>query len=175
MFDKLTERLQGVIESLRGRGRLTDENIADTLRQVRMALLEADVALPVVKTFIEAVRAKVVGQELDKSLTPGQTLVRIINDELVALMGEGVRPLNLRAQPPVVILLAGLQGAGKTTSAAKLAKWLKENERKKVLLASTDVYRPPRSCSWSGSRPSSTSASSRRIRKSRRWCWRKKR
>jgi signal recognition particle subunit SRP54 len=107
-----------------------------------MALLEADVALPVVKTFIEAVRAKVVGQELDKSLTPGQTLVRIINDELVALMGEGVRPLNLRAQPPVVILLAGLQGAGKTTSAAKLAKWLKENERKKVLLASTDVYRP---------------------------------
>jgi signal recognition particle subunit SRP54 len=142
MFDKLTERLQGVIESLRGRGRLTDENVADTLRQVRMALLEADVALPVVKTFIEAVRAKVVGQELDKSLTPGQTLVRIINDELVALMGEGVRPLNLRAQPPVVILLAGLQGAGKTTSAAKLAKWLKENERKKVLLASTDVYRP---------------------------------
>ena len=142
MFDKLTERLQGVIEGLRGRGRLTDENIADTLRQVRMALLEADVALPVVKTFIEAVRAKVVGQELDKSLTPGQTLVRIIHDELVALMGEGVRPLNLRAQPPVVILLAGLQGAGKTTSAAKLAKWLKENERKKVLLASTDVYRP---------------------------------
>src|SRR6187551_1049093 len=142
MFDKLTERLQGVIESLRGRGRLTDENIAETLRQVRMALLEADVALPVVKTFIDAVRAKVVGQELDKSLTPGQTLVRIINDELVALMGAGVRPINLRAQPPVVILLAGLQGAGKTTSAGKLAKWLKENERKKVLLASTDVYRP---------------------------------
>jgi len=142
MFDKLTERLQGVIESLRGRGRLTDENIADTLRQVRMALLEADVALPVVKTFVDAVRGKVVGQELDKSLTPGQTLVRIINDELIALMGEGVRPLNLRAQPPVVILLAGLQGAGKTTSAAKLAKWLKENERRKVLLASTDVYRP---------------------------------
>jgi signal recognition particle subunit SRP54 len=142
MFDKLTERLQGVIEGLRGRGRLTDENVADTLRQVRMALLEADVALPVVKTFIEAVRAKVLGQELDKSLTPGQTLVRIINDELIALMAEGVRPLNLRAQPPVVILLAGLQGAGKTTSAAKLAKWLKENERKKVLLASTDVYRP---------------------------------
>ena len=107
-----------------------------------MALLEADVALPVVKTFIDAVRAKVVGQEIDKSLTPGQTLVRIIHDELIALMGEGVRPLNLRAQPPVVILLAGLQGAGKTTSAAKLAKWLKENERKKVLLASTDVYRP---------------------------------
>ncbi|MDY0067355.1 MAG: signal recognition particle protein [Steroidobacteraceae bacterium] len=142
MFDKLTERLQSVVENLRGRGRLTDENINDTLRQVRMALLEADVALPVVKTFTDAVRSKVIGREIDKSLTPGQTLIRVIHDELIALMGEGVRPLNLRAQPPVVVLLAGLQGAGKTTSAAKLAKWLKEHERKKVLLASTDVYRP---------------------------------
>ena len=142
MFDKLTERLQGVMESLRGRGRLTDENISDTLRQVRMALLEADVALPVVKTFIETIRGKVVGLEIDKSLTPGQSLIKIIHDELIALMGAGVRPINLRSQPPVVILLAGLQGAGKTTSAGKLAKWLKENERKKVLLASTDVYRP---------------------------------
>lgn len=142
MFDKLTERLQGVIESLRGRGRLTEENITDTLRQVRMALLEADVALPVVKTFVEAIRGKVVGVEFDRSLTPGQALVKIIHDELVALMGAGARALNLRAQPPVVILLAGLQGAGKTTSAAKLAKWLKDNERKRVLLASTDVYRP---------------------------------
>jgi signal recognition particle subunit SRP54 len=142
MFDKLTERLQGVVESLRGRGRLTDENISDTLRQVRMALLEADVALPVVKSLIDSIRAKVVGREFDKSLTPGQELVRVIHDELIELMGAGVRPLNLRAQPPVVILLAGLQGAGKTTSAAKLGKWLKENERKKVLLASTDVYRP---------------------------------
>jgi len=142
MFDKLTERLQGVIQGLTGRGRLTEENINDTLRQVRMALLEADVALPVVKGFIEAIRAKVVGQEIDKSLTPGQVLVRIIHDELIALMGAGVRPINLRAQPPVVILLAGLQGAGKTTSAAKLAKWLTDRERKRVLLASTDVYRP---------------------------------
>lgn len=142
MFDKLTERLQGVIENLRGRGRLTEENINDTLRQVRMALLEADVALPVVKTFIESIRAKVLGMEIEKSLTPGQSLVRIIHDELIALMGVGVRPINLRAQPPVVILLAGLQGAGKTTSAAKLAKWLKDSEKKKVLLASTDVYRP---------------------------------
>ena len=142
MFDKLTERLQGVIEGLRGRGRLTEDNINDTLRQVRMALLEADVALPVVKAFIDSIRGKVVGLEFDKSLTPGQTLVRIIHDELIALMGAGVRPLNLRAQPPVVILLAGLQGAGKTTSAGKLAKWLVDNERKKVLLASTDVYRP---------------------------------
>lgn len=142
MFDKLTERLQGVIENLRGRGRLTEDNITDTLRQVRMALLEADVALPVVKSFVETVKAKVVGQEIEKSLTPGQALVSLIHRELIALMGEGVRPLNLRAQPPVVILLAGLQGAGKTTSAAKLAKWLKDHERKRVLLASTDVYRP---------------------------------
>lgn len=142
MFDKLTERLQGVIEGLRGRGRLTEDNINDTLRQVRMALLEADVALPVVKSFIDSIRGKVVGAEFEKSLTPGQALIKIIHDELIALMSEGVRPLNLRAQPPVVILLAGLQGAGKTTSAAKLAKWLKESERKKVLLASTDVYRP---------------------------------
>ncbi len=142
MFDKLTERLQGVMEGLRGRGRLTDENISDTLRQVRMALLEADVALPVVKSFIESIRGKVVGMEIEKSLTPGQSLVRIIHEELIKLMGEGVRPINLRAQPPVVILLAGLQGAGKTTSAGKLAKWIKENEKKKVLLASTDVYRP---------------------------------
>jgi len=142
MFDKLTERLQGVIESLRGRGRLTEDNINDTLRQVRMALLEADVALPVVKSFVDSIRAKVPGIEISRSLTPGQALVKIIHDELIALMGEGVRPLNLRAQPPVVILLAGLQGAGKTTSAGKLAKWLTEREKKKVLLASTDVYRP---------------------------------
>ena len=142
MFDKLSERLQGVMESLRGRGRLTEDNIADTLRQVRMALLEADVALPVVKTFIDAIKARVVGMEIAKSLTPGQALVKSIHDELIAILGEGARPLNLRAQPPVVILLAGLQGAGKTTTAAKLAKWLKENERKKVLLASVDVYRP---------------------------------
>lgn len=142
MFDKLSERLQSVLEGLRGRGRLTEDNISDTLRQVRMALLEADVALPVVKTFVEAIKAKVVGLEIGKSLTPGQTLIKAIHDELVHLLGEGQRPLNLRAQPPVVILLAGLQGAGKTTTAAKLAKWLKDNERKKVLLASTDVYRP---------------------------------
>jgi signal recognition particle subunit SRP54 len=142
MFDKLTERLQGVMDNLRGRGRLTEDNINETMRTVRMALLEADVALPVVKTFIEAVRAKAVGQEVAKSLTPGQMLVSIIHNELIELMGVGVRPLNLRAQPPVVILLAGLQGAGKTTTAAKLAKWLKEHERKRVLLASTDVYRP---------------------------------
>ncbi len=142
MFNKLSERLQDVINGLTGRGRLTEENIADTLRQVRMALLEADVALPVVKTFIDSVKARVVGMDVERSLTPGQSLVRIIHETLIEIMGAGVRPLNLRAQPPVVILLAGLQGAGKTTTAGKLAKWLQERERKKVLLASTDVYRP---------------------------------
>jgi len=142
MFDKLSSRLSSVVESLRGRGRLTEENIGDTLRQVRMALLEADVALPVVKEFIDAVKARVVGLEIHKSLTPGQALVRVIHEELVRVMGEGVRPLNLRVQPPAVSLLAGLQGAGKTTTAAKIALWLRERERKRVLLVSTDVYRP---------------------------------
>ena len=142
MFDKLSTRLAAVVEGLRGRGRLTEENIGDTLRQVRMALLEADVALPVVKDFIDGVKARVVGQEIHKSLTPGQALIKVIHDELVRVMGEGVRPLNLRTQPPAVILLAGLQGAGKTTTAAKIALWLRERERKRVLLVSTDVYRP---------------------------------
>lgn len=142
MFDKLTERLQSVVDGLRGRGRLTEDNIADALRQVRMALLEADVALPVVKTLIDSIKADIVGTEFAKAFTPGQVLVKSIHQELVKVLGEGVRPINLRAQPPVVILLAGLQGAGKTTTAGKLAKWLKDNEKKKVLLTSTDVYRP---------------------------------
>ncbi len=142
MFEKLSGRLTAVVEGLRGRGRLTEENITDTMRQVRMALLEADVALPVVKDFTDAVRARAIGQEIHKSLTPGQALVQVIHDELVRVMGEGVRPLNLRTQPPAVILLAGLQGAGKTTSAAKIALWLQQRERKRVLLVSTDVYRP---------------------------------
>jgi signal recognition particle subunit SRP54 len=142
VFDKLSERLATVVEGLRGRGRLTEENIGDTLRQVRMALLEADVALPVVKTFIDGVKARVVGQEIHKSLTPGQALIKIIHEELVRVMGEGVRPLNLRVQPPAIVLLAGLQGAGKTTTAAKLGLWLKTREKKRVLLVSTDVRRP---------------------------------
>ena len=142
MFDTLAARLGQAVSSLRGRGRLSDENIADTLRQVRMALLEADVAVPVVKTFIEAARARAIGAEVTRSLTPGQALVGIIHEELTRLMGEPGRGLNLRAQPPVVILLAGLQGAGKTTTAAKLARLLVERERKRTLLASTDVYRP---------------------------------
>ena len=142
MFDKLSSRLSTVVEGLRGRGRLTEENIADALRQVRMALLEADVALPVVKTFIDAVKARAVGLEIHQSLTPGQAFIRVIHEELVRVMGEGVRPLNLRTQPPAVILLAGLQGAGKTTTAAKLGLWLQSRERKRVLMVSTDVRRP---------------------------------
>jgi len=142
MFDTLTERLSSAADALRGRGRLTEDNIADTVRQVRMALLEADVAVPVVKAFTDAVKVRALGEEVSRSLTPGQAFVKIIHDELVAVMGEPGAGLNLRAQPPVVVLLAGLQGAGKTTTAAKLARHLREKHRKKVLLASTDVYRP---------------------------------
>ncbi len=142
MFDSLSERLSGAVNALRGRGRLTEDNIADALRQVRMALLEADVAVPVVKAFTDAVRARAVGTEVSRSLTPGQAFIKIIHDELTAVMGEPGRGIKLRAQPPVVILLAGLQGAGKTTTAAKLARRLAETEGKRVLLASTDVYRP---------------------------------
>ena len=142
MFEQLNARLAAALNSLTGRGRLTDENIADTVRQVRLALLEADVALPVVKSFAEAVRARAVGVEIAKSLTPGQTFIKIVHEELVRLMGETSIGLNLRAQRPVVVLLAGLQGAGKTTTAGKLAHWLIAKERKRVLLVSTDVYRP---------------------------------
>ena len=141
MFDTLSERLGQAVVALRGRGRLTEENIADTLRQVRMALLEADVAVPVVKAFIDAVRARAIGTEVARSLTPGQALVRIFHEELTRVMGEPGRGLNLRAEPPVVVLLAGLQGAGKTTTAAKLARLLIQ-ERRRPLLVSTDVYRP---------------------------------
>lgn len=142
MFDKLTERLSLAVEALRGRGRLTEENISDTLRQVRMALLEADVAVPVVKSFVDAVKVRAVGAEVEKSLTPGQVFIKILHDELVKVMGEPARGLNLRAEPPVVVLLAGLQGAGKTTTAAKLAKTLMEQQKKRVLMVSADVYRP---------------------------------
>ena len=142
MFDNLTERLGGVLDRLRGQGRLTEENIKDTMREVRMALLEADVALPVVKTFVEQVREKALGEEVMKSLTPGQILIKVVNDELVRVMGEANESLNLAAQPPAVILMAGLQGSGKTTSVAKLARWLKETQKKSVMVASCDVYRP---------------------------------
>lgn len=142
LFDNLTARLARSIESLRGKGRITDENVAETLREVRVALLEADVALPVVKSFIDGVKVKALGAEVASSLTPGQAFIGLLHKELVELMGGPRAGFNLRAQPPIVVLLAGLQGAGKTTTAAKLARWLIEREKKRVLLVSTDVRRP---------------------------------
>jgi signal recognition particle subunit SRP54 len=142
MFENLTARLSRTIEGLRGRGRITEDNVAETLRETRVALLEADVALPVVKTFIESVRAKALGTEVLSSLTPGQAFIGILHAQLAQLMGGAEGPWQLRAQPPVVVLLAGLQGAGKTTTAAKLARLFIEREHKRVLLASTDVRRP---------------------------------
>jgi signal recognition particle subunit SRP54 len=142
MFDSLADHLGKAVDSLRGRGRLTEDNIADTLRQVRMALLEADVAVAVVKSFTDATRARAIGTEVMRSLTPGQALIRVIHEELTRVMGEPGRGLNLHAAPPVVVLLAGLQGAGKTTTAAKLARHLIERQRRNPLLVSTDVYRP---------------------------------
>ena len=142
MLDNLTQRLGRVVKSLRGEARLTDANVDAALREVRMALLEADVALPVVKEFITAVRERAVGQEVIGSLTPGQALIGVVQRELTRLMGGAAASLNLATAPPAVILLAGLQGAGKTTSAAKLARLLRENLKKKVLLVSCDVYRP---------------------------------
>jgi len=142
MFESLSERLTRTLDVLRGSGRLTEDNIRDALRDVRMALLEADVALPVVKTFAELVRERALGAEVLKSLTPGQAFIKIVHDELLRVMGEGETALKLNVTPPAVILLAGLQGAGKTTSAAKLARLIKEQFGKRVLLVSTDVYRP---------------------------------
>jgi signal recognition particle subunit SRP54 len=142
MFDSLSERLSKTIKTLRGQGRLTDDNIKETLREVRMALLEADVALPVVKAFVDHVREQALGQNVMQSLTPGQALVKIVQAELVKIMGEACEELDLATQPPAVILMAGLQGAGKTTSVAKLARWLKERKKKSVLVASADIYRP---------------------------------
>jgi signal recognition particle subunit SRP54 len=142
MFENLTDRLTLTLKRLRGQGRLTEENIQETLREVRMALLEADVALPVVREFIDRVRARAVGQEVLQSLTPGQALVKVVHEELIAVMGEANDGLNLRSQPPAVILMAGLQGSGKTTSTGKLARWLIERQKKSVLVASCDIYRP---------------------------------
>lgn len=142
MFENLSSRLAEAARSLSGKGRLTESNVRETLRQVRLALLEADVALPVVKQFVERIRERAVGEEVGKSLTPGQALIKIIHGELVTLLGGEHAPLDLRAQPPVVVMLAGLQGAGKTTTAAKLARRLIEKDRKKVMLASVDVHRP---------------------------------
>ena len=141
MLENLTGRLQGVIKNLRGQARLTEDNISDAMREVRMALLEADVALPVVKEFIAKVKERAQGKGVLQSLTPGQAVIEVVNDELTALMGKANVGLNLAAVPPAIILMAGLQGSGKTTTSAKLAKLLKE-QKKKVLLASADVYRP---------------------------------
>ena len=142
MLDNLTQRLAKVVKNLRGQARLTEDNIAEMLREVRMALLEADVALPVVKDFIARVKEKAVGQEVVGSLTPGQALVGVVHRELTELMGGQSSGLNLATQPPAVILMAGLQGAGKTTTTAKLGKWLRERQKKKVLAVSCDIYRP---------------------------------
>ena len=142
MFENLSDRLTRTLKNISGQGRLTEDNIKDTLREVRMALLEADVALPVIREFIAKVKERAVGQEVSKSLTPGQVFVKIVRTELESAMGEVNEALDLKATPPAVVLMAGLQGAGKTTSVAKLSKFLKEREKKKVLVVSADVYRP---------------------------------
>ena len=142
MFENLSDRLSGTIKKLKGQARLTEDNIKDAMREVRMALLEADVALPVVRAFIDKVKERAVGKEVIGSLSPGQALVKVVNDELVELMGQENETLDLNAQPPAVVLMAGLQGAGKTTTAGKLALLLKDREKKSVAMVSCDVYRP---------------------------------
>lgn len=142
MFENLTDRLSKSLKNISGKGRLTEDNIKGTLREVRMALLEADVALPVVRDFINAIKKRAIGQEVAKSLNPGQAFIKIVQNELELAMGEVNENLNLATQPPAVLLLAGLQGAGKTTSVAKLSLFLKNKEKKSVLVVSADVYRP---------------------------------
>ncbi|MEF8794486.1 signal recognition particle protein [Thiohalorhabdus sp.] len=142
MFDNLSDRLQGVFKTLKGQGKLSESNISDALRQVRIALLEADVSLPVAKALIERVRERAVGQEVMNSLTPGQAVIGVVRDELVHLLGDENDSLNLAARPPAVILMAGLQGSGKTTTVAKLARYLQERENREVVVTSADIYRP---------------------------------
>lgn len=142
MFESLSSRFGATLSALRGAGRLTEDQLKQASRELRMALLEADVALPVVRSFIEQVRERAVGQEVSASMAPGQALLKIVQEELVKALGGTAEPLNLRAQPPVVILMAGLQGAGKTTTVGKLARWLRTQDKKKVLVVSADVYRP---------------------------------
>ena len=142
MFESLSHRLSETVERLRGSGRLTEANIQDALRDVRRALLEADVALPVVKALVERVRERAVGRAVLKSLTPGQALIKVVKEELINVMGAANETLALSCQPPAVILMAGLQGSGKTTTTGKLAKRLKESDKKSVMVVSTDVYRP---------------------------------
>lgn len=142
MFDNLSDRLSGALKNLKGEATLTEENIQGTLSDVRMALLEADVALPVVKDFIESIKQGALGKEVQASLSPGQAFLKIVQAELQAIMGDANEGLDLSAQPPAIVLMAGLQGVGKTTTVAKLARWLKETQRKKVMVVSADVYRP---------------------------------
>jgi signal recognition particle subunit SRP54 len=142
MFDNLTDRLGKTLKNLRGQGRLTEDNIKETMREVRMALLEADVALPVVKDFIDRVKERALGKEVQTSLSPGQALIKVVQAELEAVMGVANEGLNLKTNPPAVILMAGLQGAGKTTTVAKLGRWLKETQKKSVGVVSADIYRP---------------------------------
>ncbi|MEE4382616.1 MAG: signal recognition particle receptor subunit alpha, partial [Pseudomonadales bacterium] len=142
MFDSLSERLSASLRAIGGKARLTEENIGETLREVRRALLEADVALPVVKDFTDRVRDRALGMEVSSSLSPGQAFVKVVHEELVHVMGDEHSGLELASRPPVVILLAGLQGAGKTTTVAKLARHLREREKKRVMVVSTDIYRP---------------------------------
>ena len=142
MFDNLTDRLSITLKKLKGQGRLTEDNIKEALREVRMALLEADVSLPVVTDFIERVKEGALGQDVQTSLTPGQAMIKLVQSELVKVMGAANESLNLNAVPPAVILMAGLQGAGKTTTVAKLGRWLQETQKKKVGVVSADVYRP---------------------------------
>ena len=142
MFESLTQRLSGTMDRLRGRGRLTESNISEAVREVRIALLEADVALPVVQALVQRIKVRAVGQEVLKSLTPGQALIKVVRDELAAVMGSAASDLNLNVPAPAIILMAGLQGAGKTTTVGKLAKHLKDKRKKKVMVVSADVYRP---------------------------------
>ncbi|MFA9462263.1 signal recognition particle protein [Thiohalorhabdus methylotrophus] len=142
MFENLSDRLQGVFKDLKGQGKLTENNISDALRQVRIALLEADVSLPVAKAFIDRVRERAVGQEVLNSLTPGQAVVGVVKEELEHLLGDENDSLNLAVRPPAVVLMAGLQGSGKTTTVAKLARFLREREKKSVVVTSADIYRP---------------------------------
>ncbi|MCL5796464.1 MAG: signal recognition particle receptor subunit alpha, partial [Gammaproteobacteria bacterium] len=142
MFESLSDRLQRTLKTIRGQGRLTEDNIKEALREVRRALLEADVALEVIKGFIERVQLRAIGQEVSLSLSPGQAFIKIVKDELIVVMGESNDALKLNVAPPAIVLMAGLQGAGKTTTVGKLARYLKEREKKKVLVVSADVYRP---------------------------------
>ncbi|MCK5897783.1 MAG: signal recognition particle protein [Methylococcales bacterium] len=142
MFDNLTDRLNSTLKKIKGQGKLTDTNIQETLRDVRMALLEADVALPVVTDFIARVKEGALGKEVQTSLSPGQAMVKLVQDELIQVMGAANEALDLKANPPAIILMAGLQGAGKTTTVAKLGLWLQKNHKKKVGVVSADVYRP---------------------------------